>query len=162
MDHTLHLSVRLRHRHVMVVGPQDAAKTVLVATLANYHARLAFAGVAEPLVRVDIDPNHGSMALPGTLAAMVLARPLDPQDLFAAPASIMKTTPLVYYYGSASPLLNPKLYLALVAALAVPVAHKMLGCAGLIVDTPAQFCESAGLELLVSAIAAFDSTPCLT
>ncbi|KAI8905957.1 Pre-mRNA cleavage complex II protein Clp1-domain-containing protein [Gorgonomyces haynaldii] len=144
---------------VMIVGPVDVGKTVAAKILSNYCAKISLATNGHPPLFVDIDTNEGTISLPGTLAAMVLARPLDVELDFSAPETFMLTTPLAYYYGYGSPLEKPVLYNSMVSSLASKVNMKMqdelVKSAGIIVDTPHQFSEPQGFDHLTHAIKQF-------
>lgn len=66
----------------------------------------------KPLL-VDLDLGQGMFTLPGTLAATVVERPLDPVE------GVSLDAPLIYYYGAASPGDNPEHFQHLVDRLAM-------------------------------------------
>lgn len=61
---------------------------------------------------MDLDLGQGMFTLPGTLAATVVERPLDPVE------GISLDAPLIYYYGAATPSDNPEHFQYLVGRLA--------------------------------------------
>lgn len=117
---------------VMVVGPSDVGKTSFCKILLNYAGMLSEYIISHYLVKqsskplyVDIDTNEGSVSIPGSLAAISMNRPIDPEeDLSATPIST-NTTPLTYYYGYSSPLEKSKLYSLLVNQLSSTVQQKI-------------------------------------
>ncbi|KAI9094124.1 Pre-mRNA cleavage complex II protein Clp1-domain-containing protein [Phlyctochytrium arcticum] len=139
---------------IMVVGPSNVGKTSLCKILLGY----AFKQGEKP-VFVDIDPNEGSISLPGTLAAMAVAKPIDIEEEFSASSATTGTSPLVYYYGYTSALEKPKLYTALVDRLAMMVQKKLgeldVRSSGCIINTPSQFAEVEGYEIMNNAITQF-------
>eukprot|EP00842_Homolaphlyctis_polyrhiza_P006326 jgi/Hompol1/6695/HPOL_000415-RA len=139
---------------VLIVGQADSGKTTLSKILVNYAAKQS----RRPIF-IDIDPTQGSISLPGTVGAMAVTRFLDCEDEFSAPTTLMGTTPIVYYYGFTEPLERPKLYCAIVSKMASVINTKMqdpeLNASGFIIDTPSQFAEPAGFDLLKDAIQSF-------
>ncbi|KAI9017058.1 Pre-mRNA cleavage complex II protein Clp1-domain-containing protein [Gaertneriomyces semiglobifer] len=139
---------------VMVVGPADVGKTSLCKILLNYAVKQG----RKPIF-VDIDPNEGSVSLPGTLTAAALSRPIDVEEEFAATSAMMGTSSLVYYYGFASFAEKPKLYETVLNRLAYTVKRKLedpdVRASGFIMDTPSQFVDVAGYEMLTHAIDQF-------
>lgn len=139
---------------VMIVGPSDVGKTTLAKTLASYAARNA----SIPIL-CDIDPSGGLISLPETISAMAIHRPLDPEEDFNASASLYKTTPIAYYYGSSDISDKKKLYTTLVSVLAKRVEEKLtdklVKHAGIIIDTPSKFMDQGGLDLLTETIQSF-------
>lgn len=140
---------------VLIVGHSCTGKTALAKILVNYAAKLS-----RRVTFVDIDPNQGSVAIPGSIGAMVLARPLECEEEFGASTTMMGTTPVVYYYGHLSPFEKPRLYTALANQLASIVNKKLdkdnlIASAGLVIDSPSQFAETGGNELLMNVVDAF-------
>ncbi|KAJ3000162.1 hypothetical protein HDV02_000445 [Globomyces sp. JEL0801] len=142
---------------VMIVGPSDVGKTSLVRILASYSARLA----SHPIL-CDIDPNGGLISLPGTISAMAIHRPIDPEEEFNASVSVYRTTPISYYYGTSVIFEKQKLYTSLISQLAETVELKLqdksIKSNGLIIDTPSQFLEQGGFDILAEAIEKFKVT----
>ncbi|TPX65304.1 hypothetical protein SpCBS45565_g05299 [Spizellomyces sp. 'palustris'] len=145
---------------VMIVGPEDVGKTSLCKILLNYAVKQG----NKPIF-VDIDPNEGSVSLPGTLSATAISRPIDVEEEFSASSATTGTSPLVYYYGYASALEKPKLYHALVERLAGVVSKKLdqvdVRSSGCIINTPRQFVDVDGYETLTHAIDQFGVTAIL-
>ncbi|KAJ3014404.1 hypothetical protein HKX48_005182 [Thoreauomyces humboldtii] len=139
---------------VMIVGPADVGKSSLSKILLNYAVKQG----RKP-VFVDIDPNEGSISLPGTLTAMAIGRPIDMEEELSASSATTGTSPLVYYYGYPSPLDKPKLFSALVTRLAMITKRKLaqpdVKSSGFIMNTPSQFVDVAGYEILTHAIDSF-------
>ncbi|KAJ1554763.1 Cleavage polyadenylation factor subunit clp1, partial [Cladochytrium tenue] len=104
---------------VMVVGPSDAGKSSLCKILVNYAIKCD----RKPLF-VDIDTNEGSLSVPGTMAGMVFLRNIDVEEEFGSDAQSTGSTPIVFYYGYASPTEKPRLYMRTVSKLADVLARK--------------------------------------
>jgi polyribonucleotide 5'-hydroxyl-kinase len=98
------------------------------------------------------------MSLPGTIAAQTISKPIDPQEEFGSPSTVLGSSPLVYYYGYASPFEFSKLYKRAVTALGESVLSKLKQSlsrkSGLIINTPSHFVEASGSEILHQAIQA--------
>ncbi|KAI8589633.1 Pre-mRNA cleavage complex II protein Clp1-domain-containing protein [Geranomyces variabilis] len=139
---------------VMLVGPADVGKTSLAKILLNYAVKQG----RKPIF-VDIDPNEGSISLPGTVAATAIGRPIDMEEELSASSATTGTSPLTYYYGYPSPLDKPKLFGALVGRLASIVDRKMsesdVKTSGFVMNTPSQFVDVAGYDILTHAIDSF-------
>ncbi|KAI8822629.1 Pre-mRNA cleavage complex II protein Clp1-domain-containing protein [Fimicolochytrium jonesii] len=139
---------------VLIVGPADVGKTSLSKILLNYAVKQG----RKPIF-VDIDPNEGSISLPGTLTAMAIGKPIDMEEEFSASSIATGTSPLVYYYGYPSPLDKPKLYNTMVQRLATTVRRKLgeadVKASGFIINTPSQFVDVAGYESLSKIIEGF-------
>jgi polyribonucleotide 5'-hydroxyl-kinase len=154
-------------RRVLVVGPQDAGKSSLCRTLCNWKAKLCVSNKGDPALLVDVDPNHAMV--PGTITAEVVARPMAPAENHQPPHNA--TPPLAFYYGDMSPLVNIRLYNRLLQTLADHLNTRLHQQANasqtdekapnttqlgtMIIDTPYQFSEPAGFELLEHAIQCF-------
>lgn len=116
---------------VMVVGSSDVGKTSLCKILLNYagiqlklEVNIKVKQSSKPLY-VDIDTNEGTVTIPGTINAMSMNRPIDPEeDLGATPIST-NTTPITYYYGYSNPLEKSKFYSLLVQQLANTIQKKV-------------------------------------
>ncbi|KAJ9052734.1 Cleavage polyadenylation factor subunit clp1, variant 2 [Entomophthora muscae] len=95
---------------VLIVGPKDSGKSSLAKILLSYAVRQG----REP-VFIALDPNEGSITMPGCLSAIPLKHQLDVE---LGMANVLSATseddavpqPLVYYYGYPSPADNIKLY----------------------------------------------------
>ncbi|KAH6588784.1 hypothetical protein BASA50_010490 [Batrachochytrium salamandrivorans] len=139
---------------VIIVGQADSGKTALSKILINYAAKQSRSALF-----VDLDPSQGTISLPGTLGAMIVARPLDCEEDFGAPLTVAGTTPLVYYHGHTTPLEKITLYNAIVKKLSSVANLKLESpdhkASGLIADSPSQFADPAGFEHLNHAITSF-------
>ncbi|KAJ3044466.1 hypothetical protein HDV00_001893 [Rhizophlyctis rosea] len=140
---------------VMIVGPADVGKSSVAKILSNYavkHGR-------KP-VFVDLDPTEGSLSIPGTLAASAIGRPIDVEDELGASSAMSGTTPVAYYYGYTNITDKPKLYNLLTTHLGSSVKRKLedpeARASGTIINTPSQYVEPGGYELLENAIQAFE------
>ncbi|KAJ3056160.1 hypothetical protein HK097_007884 [Rhizophlyctis rosea] len=140
---------------VMIVGPADVGKSSLAKILLNYavkHGR-------QP-VFVDLDPTEGTVAIPGTLTATSIARPIDVEDEFGASSATTGISPIAYYYGYPNITDKPRLYSMLTTRMGAVIKKKLedpdARASGLIINTPSQFVESGGYELLENAVQAFD------
>lgn len=95
----------------------------------------------------------------------MISRPIDVEEGFSAPITLTQTSPLVYYYGSLSPLEKPRLYDTLVTKLATVVKKKLEGAmakaAGIIVDTPAEFVTPEGFKQISHVVEEFGITSIL-
>ncbi|KAJ3126799.1 hypothetical protein HK098_007092 [Nowakowskiella sp. JEL0407] len=140
---------------VLILGASDTGKTSLSKILLNYATKHD-----RRILFVDLDTNSGSVTVPGTLSATVFTKPLDAEEELGFSPVTTTTTPLVYYYGYSSPTDKPRLYTSLTKKLASVVKKKMdsdeeVKFAGMIIDTPSQFVEPAGYDLLMNAIEEF-------
>ncbi|KXS20132.1 Clp1-domain-containing protein [Gonapodya prolifera JEL478] len=139
---------------VLIVGPSDSGKTSLTKILLNY----AIKEGRSPLF-VDIDPGEGTVTVPGSLSATPLVRPLDVEDEFSATPLTSSTAPFVVYHGYPRPGDHGALYKAQVGRLAEVVEKKVASdvdvrTSGFIINSPSQFTESLGKELMYHAIRA--------
>jgi hypothetical protein len=91
---------------------------------------------------------------------MALHRPIDVEEEFSATNSLYKSSPVVYYYGTTDILEKKHIYSSMLSELAQSVKRKLddklLKHSGIIIDTPSQFVEQNGYELLYKAIDEFD------
>ncbi|KAJ3003434.1 UNVERIFIED_CONTAM: Cleavage polyadenylation factor subunit clp1 [Siphonaria sp. JEL0065] len=143
---------------VLILGPTDCGKTSLAKTLLNYSIKMGHAQLY-----ADIDIQEASLSLPGTLAASVFSRAIDIEEGMGGTLVSSGTSPMVFYYGYNEPSEKDKLYKNQVERLAAVVEAKLksdagVRCAGIIIDTPAQFAEPAGQPLLSHAIDSFKPT----
>ncbi|KAJ3320273.1 hypothetical protein HDV06_005417 [Boothiomyces sp. JEL0866] len=134
---------------VMIVGSSDTGKTTLAKTLINYAARQQRSSIL-----CDIDPKSGLISLPGTISCMVINRPIDVEEELNA--NIYKTSPISYYYGS-NIFDKQEFYLLLVNNLKDSIEKKLandekIRSDGIIVDTPCEFVEQQGIEILKETI----------
>jgi polyribonucleotide 5'-hydroxyl-kinase len=167
---TLFFGINKPGCRMMIVGQQDSGKSSLCRTLVNWIGKLCVAEKCDPCLMVDIDTNHGSISIAGTVAAAMVAKPLSVQEEFTKSSA---SPPIAYYYGDTSPLSNIRLYRSVMTSLAVAINNKLDGddevkdeerdesaapppkVGPIIIDTPAQFAEPAGYELLEHAIEQF-------
>jgi len=134
---------------VLVAGPADTGKSSLSRLLANYLARSGHAGTL-----VDLDLEQGELLVPGTIAAIPIARPLEiergTEDL----------APLAYWLGHTSVVDHlPQLRL-LCSALAQGVrrrheADSAVRAGGAIINS-AGWVDGTGYELLLHQVAEFE------
>ncbi|KAJ3298078.1 hypothetical protein HK104_011191 [Borealophlyctis nickersoniae] len=145
---------------VMIVGPPDVGKSSLAKILLNYAVKQE----RKPLF-VDIDPTEGSVCIPGTIAATAIARPIEVEDELGASPALTGTSPLAYYYGYPTIAEKPKLYSVLVSRLAQLAKRKLedveVRASGMIIDTPGEFAETAGYDLLTHAVDNFGANAIL-
>ncbi|XP_058464226.1 protein CLP1 homolog [Malaya genurostris] len=99
---------------VMVVGPMDVGKSTLCRIFLNYAVRLG----RRP-VYVDLDVGQGSIAIPGTIGALLVERPAPVAEGFAQQA------PLVYHFGHTSPSDNDVFYNVLISKLAETTLERL-------------------------------------
>jgi len=98
----------------MLVGPTDVGKSSVCRLLLNYGVRLG----RRP-VFADLDVGQGSIAVPGSVGAMLVERPASVEEGFS------QNSPLVYHYGHKTPGHNPVLYNQLVSRLADVVRERL-------------------------------------
>ncbi|KAI9208130.1 Pre-mRNA cleavage complex II protein Clp1-domain-containing protein [Polychytrium aggregatum] len=140
---------------VLILGPTDVGKSTLAKILLNYSTKQSL----KPLF-VDIDPKEGTVAVPGALSTIAIARMIDAEDDFGASPTITNSTPYVLYYGQTSPTEKPIWYKTLLSNLAAVVSKKTeidpeVRSSGIIIDSPSQFVESGGRDLLMHTITEF-------
>ena len=88
---------------VMICGPTDVGKSTLCRLLLNYAVR-----TGRRPVFIDLDVGQATIAIPGSVGALLVERPADVEEGFSL------QTPLVYQLGHTSPGPNIKLYNTLV------------------------------------------------
>lgn len=98
----------------MLVGPTDVGKSTVCRLLLNYAVRLG----RRPIF-ADLDVGQGSIAVPGSVGAMLVERPASVEEGFS------QNSPLVYHYGHKTPGHNPILYNQLVSRLADVVRERL-------------------------------------
>jgi len=98
----------------MLVGPTDVGKSTVCRLLLNYAVRLG----RRPIF-ADLDVGQGSIAVPGSIGAMLVERPASVEEGFS------QNSPLVYHYGHKTPGHNPVLYNQLVSRLADVVRERL-------------------------------------
>eukprot|EP00092_Neocalanus_flemingeri_P007445 GFUD01008041.1.p1 GENE.GFUD01008041.1~~GFUD01008041.1.p1 ORF type:complete len:444 (+),score=129.18 GFUD01008041.1:63-1334(+) len=99
----------------MLVGPTDVGKSTVCRLLLNYAVRLG----RRP-IHADLDVGQGSIAVPGSIGAMLVERPASIEEGFS------QNSPLVYHYGHKTPGHNPVLYNQLVSRLADVVRERLV------------------------------------
>jgi polyribonucleotide 5'-hydroxyl-kinase len=91
---------------------------------------------------------------------MALHRPIDVVEEFSAATNLYKTSPIVYYYGTTDIQEKKHVYSSMLTELAKSVVKKLddklVKHAGVIIDTPSQFAEPSGSEMLYQAIDDFE------
>jgi len=92
---------------VLICGPVDVGKSTLSKLLLNYGVRMG----RRPIF-VDLDVGQGSIAVPGTLGALLVEKPADVEEGFS------NQTPLVFNFGYSSPGKSLTLYDSLTSQLA--------------------------------------------
>lgn len=133
---------------VMICGPVNVGKSTLSRILLNYCVRMG----RRPIY-VDLDVGQGSVAVPGTIGALLVERPADAEEGFSL------QTPLVYNYGSTSPGTSIKLYEALVDQMADSVfkhfkRNRKAAVSGCIVNT-CGWVTGGGFKALLHIVQAF-------
>eukprot|EP00112_Aurelia_sp_Birch-Aquarium-sp1_P009417 Seg207.9 transcript_id=Seg207.9/GoldUCD/mRNA.D3Y31 product="Polyribonucleotide 5'-hydroxyl-kinase Clp1" protein_id=Seg207.9/GoldUCD/D3Y31 len=133
---------------VMICGPTDVGKSTLCRLLLNYAVRMG----RRPIY-VDLDLGQGSIAIPGTLGALLVERPADIEEGFSL------QTPLVYHHGVNNPMANVRLYTTLVEKIS-EVVHKRFDqkekarVSGCIINT-CGWVTGEGFKLLIDIAKAF-------
>ncbi|RQM30209.1 hypothetical protein B5M09_000306 [Aphanomyces astaci] len=134
---------------VLVTGPSDTGKSTVSRILLNYALRMSM----KPTF-VDLDVAHGSLSVPGTVAAT----PLEMNCLSVEDEFIL-TAPLAYFYGHAEVKENPELYKHQVSELATRVNERLandadVNASGVIINT-SSWIDGAGYQVLLHCIQAF-------
>ncbi|XP_050426230.1 protein CLP1 homolog isoform X2 [Adelges cooleyi] len=75
----------------MVVGSKNTGKSTLCRILLNYAAKTGD-NDRKPIY-VDLDPDRGQISIPGTIGAVLVEKPAEPDEQFSHIA------PLIYHYG---------------------------------------------------------------
>lgn len=132
---------------VMVVGAQDAGKSSLCKLLCNYASRQG-----EQPTFVDLDIGQGMVSVPGMLSAILVERPIDPEDGFGL------AQPIVHFFGEVAPFKNTKLYLEQTrhlhqACLAKFAQNADAAAAGLVINTGG-WVDGDGYKILLDVIEA--------
>ncbi|KAJ3068177.1 hypothetical protein HDU98_008673 [Podochytrium sp. JEL0797] len=144
---------------VMVLGPPDVGKTSVCKILMNYSVKMG-----HPQMYVDLDVTETSgLSLPGTMAASVVSRCVQVEEGLGGTLVSSGTSPVVFYYGFDGVAEKPKVYEGLVERLAGVVERKLksdvqIRTAGVIINTPSYFSETAGYPQLTHAIEQFKPT----
>ncbi|XP_042869023.1 protein CLP1 homolog [Penaeus japonicus] len=133
----------------MVVGPGDVGKSTLCRILLNYAVRMG----RRPIF-VDLDIGQGSIAIPGTIGALLVERAADVGEGFSQEA------PLVYNFGHLSPASNMTLYNILVSRMAATIQDKMVGnrkvaASGVVINT-CGWIKNEGYKSLTHVAQAFE------
>lgn len=133
---------------VMICGPVNVGKSTVTKILLNYAVRMG----RRPIF-VDLDVGQGSIAVPGTIGALLVERPADAEEGFSL------QTPLVYNFGHTSPGGGLKLHDALVSQLAEVVfkhfeQNSKAAVSGCIINT-CGWVTGSGFKLLLNVVEAF-------
>ncbi|XP_068210605.1 protein CLP1 homolog isoform X1 [Palaemon carinicauda] len=133
----------------MIVGPTDVGKSTLCRILLNYAVRMG----RRPIF-VDLDIGQGSIAIPGTLGALLIERAASVGEGFSQEA------PLVFNFGHLYPDANMTLYNILVSRLASIVQDKMVinkkvAASGVVINT-CGFVKGPGYKSLTHVAQAFE------
>jgi polyribonucleotide 5'-hydroxyl-kinase len=99
----------------MLVGPTDVGKSTVCRLLLNYAVRLG----RKP-IHVDLDVGQGSIAVPGSVGAVMVERAANVEEGFC------QNSPIVYHYGHNSPGANHVLFNQLVSRLADVVRERLV------------------------------------
>ncbi|KAJ3115438.1 hypothetical protein HDU96_000674 [Phlyctochytrium bullatum] len=126
---------------------------------------------AEQELRFEVDFKDtvslkGTLSIAGTMAAAVMYRPLDVEEDFGGLPHSTGSTPLVYYYGYATPTEKAKLYDRVISNLGRAVNKKLeddseVKFAGTVINTPSNFAEPGALPQLLHAIECLQPTAIL-
>jgi len=144
---------------VLIVGPEDVGKTSLSKILLSYALRQSH----NPIF-IDLDPNEGTITMPGTLSATSITHIIDVEEGFGssattAPSMGSTTLPLVYYYGYADSGENLKLFKMLTSQLAKVVKARIdedanARVSGLVIDTNG-LTDNTGYEIIQHCVELF-------
>lgn len=145
---------------VLIVGPKDSGKSTLAKILLSYAIRQG----REPML-VALDPNEGSITMPGCLLAIPIKNQLDVEVGFSNLLSVTSEDeavpqPLTYYYGYPSPADNIKLYQIQVERLGDMLRRRLeidteVRSSGCIIDT-CGLADDVGFKLHMHTIKALD------
>lgn len=135
---------------ILIAGPTDSGKTSLSRILLNYALRLG----RKPTF-IDLDVGQNSLAVPGAISST----PLDMNTLSINEGPFRLVTPLIFYYGYASPSDNAEFYKICVENLANAVNQRMnndaeVNASGFVLNT-CGWVEGLGYRLLEHAIQVF-------
>jgi len=134
---------------IMICGPTDVGKSTLCRLLLNYAVRMG----RRPIY-VDLDLGQGSIAIPGTVGALLVERPADVEEGFSL------QTPLVYHHGGNNPGTNLSLYTTLVSKLSEVIHERFerkekARISGCIINT-CGWVVGEGFKLLLDTAGSFD------
>ncbi|CAG0890727.1 unnamed protein product [Cyprideis torosa] len=134
---------------VLIVGQVDTGKSTVAKILINYAVR-----VGRRPVFVDLDVGQGHLAVPGMMTAVLVERPVTPEDGFSEKA------PLVYSFGHKSPSDNMAMYNILVTRLGQAVRerlrlNKKANHSGVIINT-CGWVKAAGYRSITHVAMAFE------
>ncbi|KAJ3225371.1 hypothetical protein HK099_006912 [Clydaea vesicula] len=140
---------------VLILGGSDVGKTTLSRILLNYGVKME-----KKMMFIDLDVNEGSVSLPGVLSASSIQNPIDPEEGFGSTPLTTNISPLCYYYGYLDCLEKSTAYGVLMKKLSEVVEKKTsideeTRYAGYIINTPSQFSENTGYDLLFQAVEDF-------
>ncbi|XP_065666884.1 protein CLP1 homolog isoform X2 [Hydra vulgaris] len=133
---------------VVICGPVNVGKSTLSRILLNYGVRMG----RRPIF-VDLDVGQGSIAVPGSMGALLVERPADAEEGFSL------QTPLVYNFGHTTPSDNIKLHDALVSQLADVVFkhfehNPKAAVSGFIINT-CGWVTGGGFKILMNVVKSF-------
>lgn len=130
---------------VMVVGPSDVGKSTVCKILLNYAVRQGRSPIS-----VDLDYDHGSISIPGTIGAFLVERIADVEDGF------FQQAPLVYHHGQ----LHNDAYYKLLLSKLVEITlkrlqtNKKIRSSGMIINTCGSV-DGAGYKHILHAASKF-------
>ncbi|XP_050388595.1 polyribonucleotide 5'-hydroxyl-kinase Clp1 [Patella vulgata] len=138
-----------RGPRAIIVGPTDVGKSTLCRILCNYGARLGRAPIF-----ADLDVGQGHTDIPGTLGALSVERPSDPEEDYS------QLSPLSFHFGHKSPGDNVTLYSLLVQRLAEVInlrceKSKKTNVSGCIINT-CGWIRGEGYNMIKMAAGAFE------
>uniref|UniRef100_A0A2K6S3S1 Uncharacterized protein n=1 Tax=Saimiri boliviensis boliviensis TaxID=39432 RepID=A0A2K6S3S1_SAIBB len=138
-----------RGTRVMVVGPTHVGKSTVCRLLFNYAVCLGH----RPTY-VELDVGQGSVSISGTTGALYTEQPKDVEEGFSIQA------PLVYHFGSTTPVTNSKLYNQITSCLADVFkqrcgVNRRASVSGCVINTSGGV-KVSGFQALVHAASAFE------
>ena len=138
---------------VLIVGGTDAGKSTLAHILCNYAVRAD----RSPIL-VDVDCGQNSIAIPGTVAALAVHHPSDPET-GSYLATKLAHAPIAYFFGHASPSPNEELYKKSCEALSASIFKKMetqadVCTSGFVMNT-CGWVDGLGYKLILNLVAIF-------
>ncbi|KAK9447501.1 Pre-mRNA cleavage complex II protein Clp1-domain-containing protein [Limtongia smithiae] len=147
---------------VLVIGPRGSGKTSLAKILTAYAVKMG----RTPIV-ASIDPKEPMLSLPGTLSAASFFSMLDVEEdntwgssSTTGPMHIPPKNPIVYYFGSDSPVDNLRFYKSLLSRLSLAVSSRLASdhkarVSGTIIDAAGIIDQANGYDLIDSIISEF-------
>ncbi|KAK9455082.1 Pre-mRNA cleavage complex II protein Clp1-domain-containing protein [Dipodascopsis uninucleata] len=146
---------------VLIIGPKSSGKTTLAKILLSYAVRMQ-----RSPIYVNLDPKEGIFSMPGSIAAAHFSTTSDVEnDIWGTTATtgpVQGTPryPLVYYFGSDSPLDNLRFYKSKVNRLGLAVSSRMAfdhkaRISGTIIDAPGIIDQKDGYDIISNIISDF-------